>query len=164
MLLEKNMSNYINHLNTVLTHKKYVFKYCKMAGIPWRGIKHDLSKFTPIEFIESAHYWTGNRSPIDNCKDVNGFSKAWQHHKGHNTHHWEYWIDDIKDGGVGHPKALLMPYEDTVELLCDYLGAGAAYMKDKFNAENELNWWLKKREEVLMHPAVKSFINVIFLR
>lgn len=70
------MSNYINHLNTVLTHKKYVFKYCKMAGIPWRGIKHDLSKFTPIEFIKSAHYWTGNRSPIDNCKDINGFSKA----------------------------------------------------------------------------------------
>jgi hypothetical protein len=135
-----------------------------MAGIPWRGIKHDLSKFTPIEFIESAHYWTGNRSPIDNCKDVNGFSKAWQHHKGHNTHHWEYWIDDIKDGGVGHPKALLMPYKDTVELLCDYLGAGAAYMKDKFNAESELNWWLKKREEVLMHPVVKSFVNVIFLK
>lgn len=37
-------------------------------------------------------------------------------------------------------------------------------MKDKFNAENELNWWLKKREEVLMHPAVKSFVNVIFLK
>ena len=35
---------------------------------------------------------------------------------------------------------------------------------DKFNAENELNWWLKKREEVLMHPVVKSFVNVIFLR
>ena len=30
------MSNYINHLNTVLTHKKYVFKYCKMAGISGR--------------------------------------------------------------------------------------------------------------------------------
>ena len=37
-------------------------------------------------------------------------------------------------------------------------------MKDKFNAESELNWWLKKREEVLMHPVVKSFVNVIFLR
>ena len=110
--------NYFNHLKTVLTHKKWVNRYCRMAGIPWRGIKHDLSKFSNIEFKESCKYWTGNRSPIDNCKDENGYSKAWQHHKGRNTHHWEYWIDNIGDG---HPNAILMPYEDCVEMIFDFI-------------------------------------------
>ena len=152
--------NYFNHLKTVLTHKKWVNKYCKMAGIPWRGIKHDLSKFSNIEFKESCKYWTGNRSPIDNCKDENGYSKAWQHHKGRNTHHWEYWIDNIGDG---HPNAILMPYEDCVEMICDFLGAARAYMGSNFTYTKEYEWWLEKRKHVLMHPVVKEFVDVVFI-
>ena len=26
-------------------------------------------------------------------KEIQGYSLAWQHHKGHNPHHWEYWLD-----------------------------------------------------------------------
>ena len=149
---------YFNHLKTVLTHKKWVYKYCKMTGIPWRGIKHDFSKFSPIEFNESCKYWTGNRSPIDNCKDVNGYSKAWQHHKGRNTHHWEYWIDNIGDG---HPTAILMPYKDCVEMICDYLGAARAYLGPRFSYQTEWEWWNEKRKHVLMHPVVERFITTI---
>ena len=75
------------HFKTVMTHKMYVFLFCKEAGIPWQGIKHDLSKFSPTEFIESVKYYTGTDSPINNCKKVNGYSEAWMHHKGRNKHH-----------------------------------------------------------------------------
>ena len=147
------------HFKLVMTHKKYVFKYCKQAGIFWRGVKHDLSKLSPIEFNESAKYFTGDRSPIDNCKAANGYSKAWQHHKGRNTHHWEYWVDNLSKGGT----PIQMPFLDAVELVCDYLGAGQAYMKDKFSFSAEWNWWQKKKqnERMLMHPQTMIFVDLV---
>ena len=57
--------------------------------------KIDLSKYGITEFCSSAKYFQGNRSPIDAEKEETGYSLAWQHHKGHNPHHWEYWIDNI---------------------------------------------------------------------
>ena len=73
---------------------------------------HDWSKFHPVEFFESVKYYQGISSPIPFCKLVNGVSYAWQHHKGHNPHHYEYWVDNL-DGG--HPTYHLMPYEYVME-------------------------------------------------
>lgn len=66
----------LGHFKTVCRHKYYVGKYCFIAGIPLRGILHDLSKFSPTEFIESIKYYQGTRSPIDACKEANGYSRA----------------------------------------------------------------------------------------
>ncbi len=90
----------IGHFKTIHTHRKWVRKYCFLAGIPWRGITHDLSKYSPTEFWESVRYWTGNGSPIDVCKKENGFSRGWLHHKGRNPHHYEYWMDNFDKGGI----------------------------------------------------------------
>ena len=150
------MGNFYNHFKKVCKHKYWVGYYCFKAGIPWRGIKHDMSKFSPIEFLESVKYYQGNRSPIDRCKEVNGWSKAWQHHKGRNDHHYEYFIDNLDNGG----KPLKMPPECAIEMLCDYLGAGRAYSGDLFSYVDELEWWKKKSQNLLaMHPVTKMFIN-----
>lgn len=150
-----------NHFKTVCKHKYYVGKYCFMAGIPVRGILHDMSKFSPTEFIESVKYYQGTRSPIDACKEKNGYSKAWMHHKGRNSHHYEYWQDNFDKGG----EALQMPFDDARELICDYLGAGQAYMGKDFTFEAEYKWWLNKKFKPLaMHPQTKLFVeNVLFL-
>ncbi len=150
------IKNMYKHFKTICIHKYYVFKYCKMAGITWRGIKHDFSKFSPVEFFESAKYYQGTSSPIDACKKEKGYSLAWQHHKGRNTHHYEYWQDNFDKGGT----PLQMPFEDALEMLCDYLGAGHAYTRDKFTYKGELEWWLKKNENPLaMHPQTRLFIT-----
>ena len=83
------MNKFFGHLKTVCKHKYYVFKYCCKAGIPVEGIFHDMSKFSPIEFWESVKYYQGNRSPIDACKEENGWSACWLHHKGRNKHHYQ---------------------------------------------------------------------------
>ena len=83
------LKNFLGHLGTVLKHKWHVFKLCVRAGIPWRGLVHDLSKFSYIEFWESVKYFQGNRSPIVKCKQEEGYSKAWLHHKGRNKHHYQ---------------------------------------------------------------------------
>lgn len=131
--MDKNVKQ---HLNKVLTHKKEVFKACCKAGIPIQGIFHDMSKFSPTEFMKSVKYYCGDRSPIDACKEVNGYSMTWFHHRGRNKHHWEYWVDNFDKGMT----PIQMPYKYAVEMLCDFIGAGKAYFQEDFTYKKELEW------------------------
>ena len=45
-------------------------------------------------------------------------------------------------------------------MLCDYLGAGRAYMGKQFTYEKELDWWVEKKKKGLaMHPQTKIFLD-----
>ena len=146
------------HFKKICKHKYWVGKYCFKMGLYWQGIMHDMSKFSPIEFFESAKYYQGNKSPIDECKKINGLSYGWQHHKGRNPHHYEYWVDNLDNGG----KPLLMPKKYAKELIADYLGAGKAYMGKHFTYIKELNWWKNKQmNPLMMHPVIKAFITTV---
>lgn len=150
---------FFGHLKTVLTHKFWVFYYAVKLGIPIRGFFHDFSKLHPVEFFESVKYYTGTRSPIDECKRVNGYSKAWMHHKSHNKHHYEYWQDNFDNGGI----PLCMPYKETLEMLCDYLGAGKAYNGRSFTFQKEYEWWkIKSSKPLAMHEVQKNFLEFAF--
>jgi hypothetical protein len=130
-----------------------------MAGMPLVGFMHDWSKFSPTEFCESVKYYIGTSSPIDECKRQKGYSMAWQHHKGHNAHHYEHWTDNYDSGTT----SIEMPYRYAVEMFCDYIGAARAYLGKDFTWEKELNWWLCKKESTKsMHPATKLFISSCF--
>ena len=146
------------HFKTICKHKYWVNYYCKICGIRWRGFKHDLSKFSPKEFCESIHYYTGVKSPIDTCKETKGYSLAWQHHKGRNDHHFEYWIDF----NGNETKPIRMPLECALEMICDYLGAGHAYSsnaKKKFYYRDELEWFAAKIDAgCIMHKDTKKFV------
>ena len=151
--------NALAHFHKIQKHRKYVRHYCFLASIPWRGITHDLSKYSPIEFWESVKFYKGISSPINEAKKLQGISYAWLHHKGRNSHHYEYWMDNFDNGGL----ARLMPKNDFVELVCDYLGAAAAYGKvdDHFYAR-EREWWKTKRENCAMHEKNKIMLDIIF--
>ena len=149
--------NTFRHLRTVRRHRKWVRKYCFKCGLIWQGLIHDLSKYNPIEFWESVRYYEGKRSPIDACKEENGISYAWLHHRGRNPHHWEYWTDNYSSGTSPQP----IPYKYRVEMICDYLGAGRAYMGKKFTYTGEFKWWLGREEQCVMLPENKKFIHEV---
>lgn len=149
--------NLIHHLQTVFRHKYYVFYYCHKAGITWRGIVHDLSKFSYTELSESIRYYKDGSSPINRAKEDKGCSSAWMHHKGRNSHHYEFWVDRIDDGGY----ILRMPYEDILECLCDFLGANKAYNHGKSTVKDEVIFWNKKKVTCSMHPANRLFITTM---
>lgn len=153
------MNKFFGHLSTICKHKYWVFHYCRRAGIIWQGITHDLSKFSPVEFWEGVKYWQGNRSPIDACKEVNGYSTAWMHHKGRNRHHVSYWVDDLLHGG----RAIEMPGKYFVEMICDYLGAGKAYLGKNFTYKKELEWWENRQtDQMLMSHTDRTLLTFIF--
>lgn len=152
------MNKFFKHFIKVCKHKHYVRQYCWKVGLYKQGICHDLSKFSPVEFIESVKYYQGDRSPIDACKEENGYSNAWLHHKGRNPHHYEYWQDNFDKGG----EALKMPFKYAAEMLCDYLGAGKAYMGKDFDYVKEYKWWIKKNQNpIAMHNDTWCFIDIV---
>ena len=123
------------HFILISKHRWYVFKLACMAGIPFKGLIHDLSKYSPTEFFESAKYYQGNRSPINIARKEKGYSVAWLHHKGRNKHHIEYWYDwNLNETPV-------IPYKCAVEMLCDHVAAGLAYKGKEWTKEYPLYYW-----------------------
>ena len=143
------------HFKTVCAHKLVVFKECAACGIPWQGITHDLSKFSLTEFMPSARYYQGNKSPIEAEKVAIGYSVAWLHHKGHNKHHWEWWTDFSDDGKIIANK---IPLKYVIEMVCDWIGAGKTYSKEKWTEDEPLNYYIKVRSGRYFHPETEKII------
>lgn len=152
------MGKFWKHFKTVVKHRWVVFKECAACGILWQGLVHDLSKFSAAEFVASARYFQGNRSPIEAEKEKIGYSKAWLHHKGHNKHHWEYWIDFDRDGSVVANK---IPMKYVIEMVCDWVGAGKVYNKKKWTQADPLEFYNKVRSGRHFHPETEEVIVML---
>ena len=69
MIMARNIvANAFKHFNLINRHRWAVFKLCCKAGIPFRGLVHDLSKYSFTEFWESAKFYNGHLSPIPFAK------------------------------------------------------------------------------------------------
>lgn len=152
--------NTLLHFKKICVHKFWVAHYCFKIGLYWQGIMHDISKFSWTEFWESVKYYQGTSSPINVAKADKGYSLAWQHHKGRNPHHYEYWTDKYDEGTI----ALKMPYKYVVELICDWLGAGKAYMGDKFTYLGEYEYVTNRLKIAKIHPDTAKFLKIVFYR
>lgn len=152
------------HFKKICIHKYWVAYYCFKCGLYWQGITHDLSKFSFVEFWESVKFYKGTSSPIPVAKQEQGYSTAWQHHKGRNPHHYEYWTDNYDKGTT----TIKMPLKYAIELICDYLGAARAY--ESANNTNlydkEFKWWINKvsTTDIAMNDHTKKFVGTVFAR
>ena len=145
------------HFNLICKHRWEVFKLCCRAGIPFRGLVHDLSKCSPTEFFESAKYYNGNISPITIIRERKGYSKAWLHHKGRNKHHAEYWYDP-----AANESTPIIPYKYTVEMICDNLAANITYNKKKWNKNLQIIYWNERKKEILMNQKNIDMLTEVY--
>lgn len=141
----------IKHFMAVASHRRQVRKLCFKCGLYWRGITHDLSKYSPTEFIEGAIFYTGKTSPITECRRRTGKSLASLHHRGRNPHHIEYWIDKNEP--------VMMPYQYAVESICDRIASGKAYQKGNYTNSQPLNYWYKKLGSTPIHKKTEEFFE-----
>ena len=122
--------NIKGHFETITRHKLLVMKYCFECGLYRQGLTHDLSKYSPTEFIPGCIYYQGDHSPNEAERAARGYSSAWLHHKGRNKHHLEYWIDyTTNKSGLGGMK---MPLRYVCEMVCDRVAASQIYLGDKY--------------------------------
>lgn len=144
----------INHFSTITRHKIEVMKNCFRSGLYWQGITHDLSKYSPTEFLRGVKYYQGNKSPNDAERRETGMSRAWLHHKGRNKHHFEYWID------LAAPdKTPVIPYVYTVEMLCDTMAAGIVYQGKNWTKEYQQNYFEKRTDKQWINPKIVKFLE-----
>lgn len=152
-----NLKNAFKHFKLITYHRWLVFKLCCRAGEPWRGLVHDLSKYSPTEFKEGIKYFQGTFSPITAAKKDKGYSEAWLHHRGRNKHHLEYWVDKNATD-----KTPIIPYPYVVEMVCDKLAAGMVYQKDNWTKEYQLTYWEKEKNKTETNEKVAKFLTEIF--
>lgn len=147
-----------HHIQTVSKHRHEVRKNCFKCGLYKQGLLHDLSKYSPIEFITSVKYYEdGSRSPYVKEKELYGMSLGWLHHKGRNRHHWEYWCDYI----AGKWVQLEMPLPFFIEMVCDRVAACKVYQKDQYTNESALLYFHKRPESQYMHPKTAEKLEEV---
>ena len=147
------------HFKTITTHKMWVMRYCFKIGLYWQGLTHDLSKYSPTEFLVGMKYYQGDRSPNNAEREDTGMSKSWMHHKGRNKHHFEYWIDYDVDGNSTILAGMKMPVKYVAEMFCDRVAASRIYNKDKYKDSDPLDYYIKGLGHYIMHPETDELLH-----
>lgn len=145
----------LQHFNTITKHKILVMKECFRVGLYRQGLLHDLSKYSPSEFLVGCRYYQGTRSPNNAEREDRGYSSAWLHHKGRNKHHWEYWLDNGPNG----IQPVKMPTNYVIEMFCDRVAASMIYQKDKYKDDSALIYYENGRNRIMIHPETDKLIH-----
>ena len=135
------MFRIFGHFLTITKHRHEVVRLCFRAGIGFQGLFHDLSKYSPTEFIPGVRCYTGKESPNNGERRSCGYSLAWMHHKGRNKHHFEYWYD--YDMVTKKIVPVDMPDRYIKEMCCDRIAASKVYNKENYTTKSPLNYLQK---------------------
>lgn len=151
------MCNPLGHFKTITKHRHAVIKHCFKAGILWRGLLHDLSKYLPCEFISGARFYKGTRSPNEAEREAYGYSVAWMHHKGRNRHHFEYWTDYNPVTKLVEP--VKMPVVFVKEMFCDRVAASKVYQGKNYTQNHPIEYFMRGKERRVIHPETSDLLE-----
>lgn len=151
----------------LIRHKWYVFRACAEFGLIYRGLKHDWSKFLPSEWFPYVESFYGEGPALRKKAKINmssaadtfrgkqiqdDFDRAWQRHIKRNPHHWQHHVLLEDSGDI---KALRMSVRDTVEMVCDWRGAGLAIT----GKDNIQEWYEKTKPARRLHPYTLQLVE-----
>lgn len=148
------------HFKTITYHKYLVAKGCFRVGLYRQGLLHDMSKYSPTEFMVGAKYYQGNRSPNNAEREEKGCSTAWMHHKGRNRHHFEYWMDystDPEKRGCVVP--VPMPDRYIAEMVMDRIAASKVYLGENYTDAAPFEYFSRSKKHELIHPQTADILE-----
>ena len=151
------MSHPLRHFITITRHRNAVMKNCFRSGIPIQGFFHDMSKYSPAEFIPGAKYYDGKRSPHEAEREKYGYSGAWLHHKGRNKHHFEYWTDYNIVKRKAEP--VKMPLKYVVEMFCDRVAASRIYKGEQYTNSSALEYFYRGRSSRVINDETSALLE-----
>ena len=147
------------HFKTITYHRWLVRDGCFKVGLYWQGLTHDLSKYTPTEFLTGIRYYQGTRSPNTAEREIRGYSIAWMHHKGRNRHHYEYWTD--LSPVTKKYESVPMPRKYLIEMVMDRRAACMVYQGKDYHPSSALEYLERSRERNFMHPQLLRELTFI---
>ncbi|MGN0170114.1 MAG: DUF5662 family protein [Lachnospiraceae bacterium] len=147
-----------SHFKTITHHKWLVMTHCFRLGMFYQGLMHDLSKYSPVEFIAGCKFYTPGISPHNIARKELGYSAAWLHHKGRNKHHFEYWLDyDPKSGKA--LSGMRMPMKYVVEMFVDRVCACKNYAGEAYNDRSALDYYNRGKDHYIIHPDAQELLE-----
>ena len=158
------IENAVNHFKTITKHKILVGKLCFRCGLYRQGLLHDLSKYTPQEFLMGVKYYQGTRSPNDAEREAKGVTTSWLHHKGRNKHHLEYWIDYSPNLEIKTMIGMKMPDNYIVEMFCDRVAASKIYQGEKYTDRSALDYYRQGRSKTMLHPYSAGKLEILLTK
>lgn len=156
-----------NHFKTITHHKILVLVGCFKIGLYKQGLLHDLSKYTPTEFLVGCKYYQGYMSPNNAERMDKGYSSAWLHHKGRNKHHLEYWIDysiakeDDNNGAMNGMTGMKMPIKYVCEMFIDRISASKNYQKEKYTDRSSLEYYEKSKDHYIINEDTAALLEYL---
>ena len=155
------MAHPLLHFITITRHRHRVIAHCFRAGIGFQGLFHDLSKYSPAEFIAGVRYYQGNRSPNERERELFGYSAAWMHHKGRNRHHFEYWTDYDPQKHCVVP--VKMPLRYVAEMFCDRVAASKIYKGAEYKSSDPYDYFIKGKANRFIHPETHELLEKLLI-
>lgn len=146
------------HFKTITHHRLLVMRGCFRVGLYRQGLTHDLSKYSPSEFLVGVKYYQGDRSPNNAEREAIGYSSAWLHHKGRNKHHYEYWID-YSSRVPGGMLPVPMPNRYIAEMLMDRIAACKVYNGNKYTDQSPLAYYEQGRDPAPLHEYTRGILE-----
>lgn len=120
----------------------------------WRTcFAHDKSKNEHDEYNAYDAYFYGNNRSYE---VVQNYNLAWLLHIHRNPHHWQHWIlinDDPKEGEI----VLEMPYDDIVEMICDWW----AFSWSKGKLDEIFKWYEEHSKYMKLAPKTRETVEDI---
>lgn len=114
---------------------------------------HDASKYGEEEYLAYDIHFYGDTKTEQSEKM---YQKAWLHHIHANPHHWQHWvlINDNPDKGE---ISLQMPYENVIEMICDWWSFSWREGKPR----DIFKWYDEHKDYMKMHEETRKQINDI---
>jgi hypothetical protein len=144
---------YLQYLRYIIIHKWYVYHEARKLGVPFlQAVRHDLSKFSWIEFDAYAKFFYVSKTDPTIKKN---FKAAWQHHIHHNPHHWNYWLVNEE---MGHDAeefpAYSIPEKYVLEMIADWRGMSLTLK----NGDATL-WYRENQHKIILHPETRLRVH-----
>lgn len=153
------MGNIWRHFKTITYHKYLVGKGCFRIGLYRQGLLHDMSKYTPTEFMVGVRYYQGMRSPNNAEREKLGYSTAWLHHKGRNKHHYEYWQDYSLKAAQGTLVPVPMPDRYIAEMIMDRIAASKVYNGKNYTDASPLAYYQNSKAHPAIHEETRAVLE-----
>jgi hypothetical protein len=141
----EHCSNVRKAYDWLVSHKIIKDKYVDVIST------HDVSKWSEEEYKAYDTYFYG-KSKTQEVND--NFNYAWLHHIHENPHHWQHWVLINDEDGT---KALEMPEEYVVEMICDWW----SFSHKSGNLEEIFDWYKSHKTNMIMHKNTKAMVENI---
>ena len=155
-----------NHFKTITHHKILVLVGCFKIGLYKQGLLHDLSKYTPTEFLVGCKYYQGYMSPNNAERMDKGYSSAWLHHKGTSmgssqTMDHSIAKEDDNNGAKNGMTGMKMPIKYVCEMFIDRISASKNYQKEKYTDRSSLEYYEKSKDHYIINEDTAALLEYL---